>query len=396
MATSDSTALDAARRLAPELSERAAEAEKLRTIPTDLVDKLRAAKLFRLGLPAALGGLECDPVTIVETMEEIARADGSAGWITFIGSTNFSLAWLEQTVAKEMVAKRPDSIVAAGFAPTATARLDGDDLVVNGRWNFSSGAPHADWFMNGVLVMEGDALRMLPSGRPDWRFVFMPADQVKIVDTWHVAGLEGTGSHDVVADSVRVPSERTLNPYFEPAVLDGPLYRLPYTSLLSVFMSAWPLGVARRALDEFAVLANKKSRSLIPGPVLAEDAAIEVEVARAEAMVRSARAFFLETFGAMWDSVCAGDELSMPQRTASYLAALNTAQASRAAVESVFGMAGAGAVFDSSPLQRCARDIMVGTQHIVWALGRWKTAGRVLLGLDHALDHTFPAPAPRS
>jgi alkylation response protein AidB-like acyl-CoA dehydrogenase len=294
-----------------------------------------------------------------------------------------------------MVAQRPDSIVAAGFAPSGTARLDGDDLIVNGRWSFSSGSPHADWFMNGVLVMEGDGLRMLPSGRPDWRFVFMPRDEVEIEDTWHVAGLEGTGSHDVVARSVRVAGGRTAMPYFEPAVFDGPLYRLPFTSLLSVFMSPWPLGVARRALDEFAAVAHKKSRSLMPGPVLAEDAAIEVEVARAEAMVRSARAFFLESLTAMWDSVCAGDEVSMPQRTAVYLAAVNTAQASRAAVESVFGMAGASAVFDSSPLQRCARDVMVGTQHIIWAIGRWKTAGRALLGLDPA-DVTFPAPLLRS
>ena len=174
---SGTTLVDAARRLAPELSERAAEGEQLRTMPADLVEKVRAAGLFHLGFPAALGGHECDPLTIVETIEELSRADGSAGWTTFIGNTSSFVAWLEPSVAKEMVAQRADFITAGVFAPTGTARPDGDDLIIDGRWTFNSGCPHADWFMNGVIIMDGDSPRMVPPGRPDWRFAFYPAER---------------------------------------------------------------------------------------------------------------------------------------------------------------------------------------------------------------------------
>jgi len=378
------TVVDAARRLAPELSERAGEGEKQRTMPTDLVDKLRAAGLFHLGLPAALGGHECDPLTIIETIEQVSRADGSAGWTTFIGNTNTFLAWLEPGVAKEMVAQRPDFVTSGVFAPTGTARPDGDDLVIDGRWAFNSGCPHADWFMNGIVIMDGDSPRMVPPGRPDWRFAFYPASEGEIVDTWHVAGLRGTGSHDVTATSVRVPRERTIMPFFEPAQFEGPLYRLPFPTLLSSFMSGFLLGVARRALDEFVALANKKSRTLPPGPTMAEDPAVQVELARAEAGVRSARAFVIESVGTAWDTVCAGNELSVAQRATTVLATVNAARAGRASVDSVFGMAGGGALYDSSPMQRCARDLMAGTQHIILSMNQWKTIGRVLLGLDPA------------
>ena len=100
--------------------------------------------------------------------------------------------------------------------------------------------------------------------------------------------------------------------------------------------------------------------------------------------MRSARAFVLEAVGAAWDTVRAGDELSLDQRATTVLATLNAARAARAAVDSVFSMAGAGALFDSSPLQRCARDLMAGTQHIILSMNQWKAVGRVLLGNDPA------------
>jgi alkylation response protein AidB-like acyl-CoA dehydrogenase len=381
---SSTNVVEAARRLAPELSERAAEGEQLRTMPAEVVDKIRTAGLFHLGLPAALGGHECDPLTIFETIEEVSRADGSAGWTTFIGNSTAFVAWLDPAVAKDLVAQRPDFVVSGVFAPTGRARPDGADVIIDGRWAFNSGCPHADWFMNGVFVMDGDSPIIVPPGRPDWRFAFYPANEGEIVDTWHVAGLRGTGSHDVTASSVRVPRDRTIMPFFEPAQFDGPLYRLPFPTLLASFVSGFPLGVARRALDEFAALANKKSRTLPPGPTMAEDAAVQVELARAEAAVRSARAFALESLGAAWDTVSAGDEVSLAQRATTVLAMLNGARAARAAVDSVFGMAGAGALFDSSPLQRCQRDLMAGTQHIILSMNQWETAGRVLLGLDPA------------
>jgi alkylation response protein AidB-like acyl-CoA dehydrogenase len=376
--------LEAARALAPELSERAHEAEELRTLPLDLVDKARAEGLFHLGMPAALGGLECDPITMFEVIEELSRADGSAGWSIFIGNTSTFLAWLEPEAAKEIVASRPGFISTGVFAPTGTARPDPDGtLVVDGRWAFNSGCPHSDWFMNGVMVMDGDAPRMV-DGRPDWRFAFYPASEGEIVDTWHVAGLRGTGSHDVKASGVRVPRERTLMPFFEPPHFDGPLYRLPFATLLTSFLAAFPLGVARRALDEFTVLATKKSRAVPPGPMMAEDEAIQVELARAEALVASARAFVVESLGAAFATASAGDPVSLKQRSRALMAALNAARSARTATDTVFGLAGGGALYDSSPLQRCVRDLMAGTQHIFYNLGRWKTVGRVQFGIDPA------------
>jgi indole-3-acetate monooxygenase len=90
--------------LVPAFQARAAEAERLRTMPADLVLRAKRAGLFRLNLPRSLGGYELEPAVTVEIFEEISRADGSAGWTMVIGNSTAFFAWLEPAVAKELIA----------------------------------------------------------------------------------------------------------------------------------------------------------------------------------------------------------------------------------------------------------------------------------------------------
>jgi indole-3-acetate monooxygenase len=367
--------LEVARALADEISAHAQACEAQRKMPDDLVERVRDAGLFHLTVPAALGGAECEPTQIIEVVEEVSRADASVGWNVFVGSGSGFVAWLEPGVAKELVAERPDYLMSGSFAPTATAARDGHDIVIDGRWPFSSGCQHADWFMNGVMVANDDA-------PPTWRFAFMRADDIEILDTWHVSGLRGTGSHDVTATGVRVPYERTIMPFSEPARFDGALYRLPFAMLLCSIISGFPLGVARRALDEFEALAQKKSHLPPPNPVMADDEYVQMTVAKTEATLRSARAYLFEVIADAYATTVHGDDISMAQRADVVMATMHAASTARAAVDTVFAMAGGSAIYEQSIMQRCARDIQAGTQHIMLSFGQWRAAGRALCGRD--------------
>ena len=148
--------IHAARAIAPEFAARATEGEQLRTMPPELVTRAKRAGLFRIGVPGALGGLECDPVTIVEVIEEISRADGSAGWTVAIGNAAAFFAWLEPSVVIEMFDGDHDIVSTGVFAPLGRAVRDGDDFILTGRWPFNSGCMHAEWFQTGFFVMDGD------------------------------------------------------------------------------------------------------------------------------------------------------------------------------------------------------------------------------------------------
>jgi indole-3-acetate monooxygenase len=371
-----------ARALAPEITRRADEAEALGTLPIDLVERLRAAGIFRAVQPRSLGGLEVAPVGFIEMIEELARADGSTGWIAAIGAGAPAFtAWLEPAVAKDLFGSNADFLAATVFAPTGRAVPDGRGrFAVDGRWPFASGCRHAEWLLTGIFVFDGDAPRMMPGQGPDWRLAFFPRANAEIVDNWDVLGLRATGSNDVVARGLNVTEEHTINPFFQSARPDGPLWRLAFFTLVGVALVGVPLGIARRALDEFADLASTKRRAGTFEP-LAEDPLAQVEFASAEASLRSARAFVLDQASALWDTACAGDPPSLEQRAGFQLAAQQAMRAARQAVDTTFGLTGASAVHATHPLQRCFRDLHTASQHVYFSPSALKRYANTHFGI---------------
>ncbi len=378
--------LQAARDLAPELSSRASEGEAAGTMAADLVARVRSSGLFRLALPRVLGGLELDPLTIVEVVEVLSHADGSAGWTTLIGNSTSFFAWLEPSVAEALIGSTPDFCSTSMFGPMGQAHPAGQDAyTVSGRWPFNSGCPHADWLQVGVLVMEGSRPRMRDEANPDWRFAFVPRDVARIENTWDALGLRGTGSHHLSLDRVRVPAEHFAASVFEPARHDGPLWRLGLFDLAGVLMFGFPLGVARRALDEFTVLARTKFRGN-PANTLAGNGHTQVLLARAESRVRAARLYVYDVVDRVWDTCCTGDRPPRPLRAELALAGCHAMTAALESVDSLYRLAGAEAVFTGHPLERCFRDLHAASQHILFSTVREQEYPRVLLGIDSETD----------
>jgi alkylation response protein AidB-like acyl-CoA dehydrogenase len=374
--------LRAADELAQVLSVRASEGETLRTMPEDLVSTAKRAGLFRLALPRSLGGLELDPRTIVEVLETLSRADGSAGWTILIGNSTAFFAWLDPAVAKDMIGDNPDFSSTSMFAPMGQARPDGDhDYVISGRWPFNSGCPHSEWLQVGVFVMDGAIPRFRAEETPDWRWAFVEAEAAQIEDTWKSLGLRGTGSHHLTLSDARVPEDHVAAPLFEPARHDGPLWRLPLFTLTAIVMVGFPLGVARRALDEFTELAKRKFRGA-PTATVALDGFAQVQLARAEAQVQAARSYVYDVVGQLWETCLAGDEPNLQQRTRMILAANQAMRAGVDAVDSLFPLAGAEGVYTGQPLERCFRDLHTANQHIIFSSERDKMFSKLQFGID--------------
>jgi alkylation response protein AidB-like acyl-CoA dehydrogenase len=349
-------------------------------MPADLAAKVKKAGLFRLSLPASLGGWEADPITLFEVVEKLSYADGSAGWTVLIGNNPSLMAWLDPGVAARMLNGNPDICASAAFAPLGRAVPDGNgSFTVNGRWPCNSGCPHSEWFLGGVLVMDGDQPRVLPSGRPDYRFAWFPCTDGEIIDTWHAAGLKGTGSHDVAVHGITVPEELTCSPMFEPPRHDGPLYRLSFYNMISAHISGFPAGVGRRTLDEFAAIANSKHRRSSPNPI-ADDPVIQNRFALVDGDLRAARAFFIEAMSEVWETVTRGDSCNLQQRARVMSASQALHRAALAAVDALLPLAGASAVYADNPIQRCSRDLHAASQHILFNADVLTDIGQVALG----------------
>ena len=116
--------------------------------------------------------------------------------------------------------------------------------------------------------------------------------------------------------------------------------------------------------------------------LLRERGLVQAQVAQAEALVGSARAFAYEVIADLWRTLLAGDEPSVRQRARYRLAITHAVQAAAQAVDLMYGAAGGSAVYTGSPLERQFRDIHTLAQHASLAPITLEPAGRLLLGLE--------------
>jgi alkylation response protein AidB-like acyl-CoA dehydrogenase len=193
--------------------------------------------------------------------------------------------------------------------------------------------------------------------------------------------MRGSGSLDFSVTDVFVPVDRTIQPGVTKPVVDSPLANFPNFTLLAAAVSAVGLGIARRARDELVDLAQGK-KPQYSSRTLAQSGFTQIELARAEAQLRSARAFLVDELAGAWDVATSGRAVSIEARIGIRLAATHAATVGASVADTAFTVAGGTAVYDSSVLGRCLRDAHVVTQHIQTAPKLNETIGRLLLGLD--------------
>jgi alkylation response protein AidB-like acyl-CoA dehydrogenase len=379
-ATTATDLVEVAKSFAPQIEACREESERNRSMPAPLARAMAEAGLFRVWVPKALGGFEADIETNLRVIEEVSKADGAAGWNVMIAGTGgMFAAYLSPAAGKEIYGD-PNVITAGALAPKGRAVPENGGFRVSGRWPLASGCLHASWMGGGSFIFDGDAPRVGENGIPDLNIFMMPKSDTTIIDTWHSAGLRGTGSHDFEVADVFVLAERTFSLLNGKPYYDGALYRATIISVFSLPVAAVSLGIARAAIDAFIELAGGKM-PMFSMTTLRNRATVQAQVAQAEALVRSARAFVFETAAGAWEQMVAGGPLSEEQESLIHLACVQAARACAEAVDIVYTLGGATSVYTTSKLERCFRDVHVVTQHIAVSPSWYERTGQYFLGM---------------
>jgi hypothetical protein len=108
----------------------------------------------------------------------------------------------------------------------------------------------------------------------------------------------------------------------------------------------------------------------------------QIELAKAEMLVGSARAYLYEVFEQVWTQVEAGEPLSMELRGRFRGAYTNAVLCCVQAVDVVHTAAGSTAIYASSALERSFRDIHTAATHANMRLATLADAGGLLLGVE--------------
>jgi indole-3-acetate monooxygenase len=344
-----------------------------RRMSPDTAAALAHAGVFQMLVPKAVGGLECTPLEIIQTIESLAKIDASVAWCVMIGATSsLYSAYLPVELAQPIYGAR-STITGGVFAPMGTAVLDGDHYLVNGHWRWASGSQNCTWLSGGCIVMK--------NGVPTQRAMIFPAASAELIDTWHTMGLRGTGSGDMKVSNLRVPKALSVSLMTDKPHAAGALYAFPAFGLLAMGIAAVACGNALAVLNEFrhdgATLKTGGARKS-----LAERATVQTEFAQVTAELKAARAFMMDELAQSWEAAQAQGQISLEGRAGLRLAATHLTRVAANVCRRVHDMSGGVAVFSGNVLERRLRDAQTMTAHMMIASPTYELTGKILLGVS--------------
>ena len=294
--------LDAARELAPKIRAAADEIEAERELPRAALRGPRRRRVLPHGGPALARRRRARPADLYPG----ARGAGQGGREHRVDDQpgrdlcDVRGAHAEATSPARSGSTRRAPSSPNTPAPTAKAVVVPGGYRVTGRQGFSTGCRHAAWVAAHAQVIDNGQVRIDPAnGQPEARYLYVPVREAELLDTWHVRGMRGTGTHHFAVNDVFVPAERSVLSVTAPLFETGPLYQIPRTLLFASGDASVALGLARTCLETFFELAGAKTPRAMPG-LLREQSMVQVDVGHAEANLRSGRAFLTEAVRDIW------------------------------------------------------------------------------------------------
>src|SRR2546426_10604816 len=365
------------------------EIEREQRLPKALVEQFHAAGFYSLVIPRELGGLQADPLTYLRVVELLAEAAGSVGWNLANNSIGQLVTLgLPDEGVPEISANGADTVI-AGTAVMGGGRavpVDGG-YRVTGRWPFGTGCQESSWMLGSFQILDGDQPRRSPDGASVyWRGVFQRSEVQIVEGSWDVAGLRATGSFDWTVHDVFLPERRTMVHAGVP--LDnqwshwpGISYALPAQAWVGPHHSAVITGIARAGIDALIELASEKTprgRSAR----LCENPQVQDAVGRADTILNAGRAYRSAVITEVWNTIAAGEETTLEQRTRCRLAAAHAADSAREAMDLMYRHGGSTSYRRESRLAECWRDLHVVGQTAALAPEWYPIGGRVFLKMD--------------
>ena len=348
--------------------------ERQRFLSAEVAEAIAQLNLYRLAAPTECIGADADPCTQMAVIEKISEFDASTGWNLMIGMETFGLVSPSMKDCLDLILD-PNVVMASSTAAVGSAEATKDGWLINGQWQFVSGVHNAHVF--GATVVKSTER---DTQNPTRYYAIVKKGEFEIVDTWHVAGLRGSGSHDVTLKDVVVPPNQLVATLGQGTMQSNQL-KMPLGVRLTFAKVGVALGIARAAIKAFKELASGKTPRFA-NRKLTDRRFAQRALAKAELRFRTSRAGIYECADYVWHHALEDKPLSAYDKAIAHLLASDAAQAAVEVVEYVVQAAGTSANRLSNPLERLTRDVRVVRQHATVAPHHIDDVGRVLMGLE--------------
>ena len=369
--------------LAPVLQKNALWSDENRQLHKETIDALAEADLLKMRIPQRYGGFESDMRTVVEVIAEVARADGSAGWVASVWAISSWMVGLFPDEVQDEIFAAPDVRVTGILSPSAVVVPTDGGYTLNGKWSFNSGAGQSHWNTNACL-------RPTPDGGYEPVMVAVPLTDLEVTDDWYTAGLRGTGSITTSARDVFVPEARVLplGPVMagqHRSVLNAAsaLYRAPFMPTACATISAPALGMARAARDAFFERLPGRKLTYTSYENQAEAPITHLQVADATSKIDEAEFHAYRSASTLDSKASSNEQWTLEERAKIRLDLGVTCLRSKEAVDIFNSASGGSSIYSNVPIQRIQRDVQTVNQHAILNPNtNFELFGRVACGLE--------------
>ena len=372
-----------AAQLVPMLRERAAWTEENRRLPDETIEALADAGIFRMRAPTRYGGYESPNTALVEVATELGRGDGAVAWTASVWWIPTWMAGLFPDDVQDEVFAIPDVRVCGTLSPNGMATPADGGYIVNGRWNFISGALHSHW-------QEIITLAPTPDGGMQPVMALVPMAQLQIVDDWYTAGVCGSGSVTTVAEDVFVPQERVLplmdvlgQRYASVHNADSPVYRVPLNAYAAAASVGTMVGLAKAARENFLERLPGRKITYTGYESQREAPITHHQLARATLRGDQAEFHAYRVAGLADAKGATGEPWTIEERAQCRADVSAVCELATEAIDVLASASGGSSIYRHVPIQRIARDIHVIGQHaLIYPPAAYELYGRVLSGLE--------------
>jgi indole-3-acetate monooxygenase len=366
--------------LAPMIARLGPDIEQDRRLPAELVTALKSARIYGMLVPRRYGGLELDALSASRAVAALAKLDGSVGWNAMIGHIGALMPFLvNPALCEEIYRDGGDHVFAGSGQPVGTAERVPGGWKVTGAWPFASGCQNAEWIGGTCVMMEnGSPIDAAERPGPMTRTCLMPAEHWEIRDTWRTAGLRGTGSHHVALTDALVPDENFFEFPFGVSFAPDPIFA-KFPEVLVLSHAAVAVGIAEGAITDLVEVAGTGVKQLFMTTPLVETERFKEGLARLDAELMAARALLDAQIIRVWQNPERSTVKDMARVAEQRQAAVWITSACVRVAEGCFELAGSRAVYESSPLQRRVRDLVVAAQHVAVHPRHYVAAGDAVL-----------------
>ncbi len=379
------------RAMIPALRKRAAQGERDRGVAKETIAEMQEAGLFRVLQPKRWGGFELPIGTYFDVEIALAEGDMSVAWVYgVVGTHPWGLSLFDDRAADDVWGKDRSTLISSSLMPSGTAMPEPGGYRLQGRWRYSSGCEHCDWAFLGATVGTPEG------GFAERCFFLVPRTDYEIIDTWHVSGLKGTGSHDIAVKDMFVPAHRMLRSAdnfkgVAPglAVNTAPLYRLPWGQVFFRGVAVASIGALQGMLDIFLEYGKSRVNRMF-GTKAFDDPMVQLTCAEVAVGLDEMKTILHRNLHKLEEYAARGEMPSYAERVHFKFHSATAADRCTVLATKLFRAAGAAGIYADMPFGRILADITAARQHVsnqYETIGR--NAGAALFGAEDARDFSL-------